>query len=120
MNLAAAIEIYLFENPRWVPVTELCERFQIEERELRRKGKRRPVFAYFAISSSKRGANGLKHIRHTTVAERLAAKHHHRRKLVACARADQELCRAVANAIAGKWPSHLTDGNNNGVLPILA
>lgn len=113
IDLAAAIEVYLLENPEWIPVARLCEIFQIDERELRRKGRKRPLCAFFAISSAAPGAHGLKHIKHATKAERLAFKHQTRRKLIACARADKELRTALANALSGKWPSHLVDGNGN-------
>lgn len=102
-QLAHEIEAYLLAHPRWVPVRELEEHFDIDERVLRANGKRRPLLAHCAISNSDPGHNGFKHIRHTTISERLKAKHSYRKRLIAAARADRDLHRAIAHALDGKF-----------------
>jgi hypothetical protein len=113
VSLVIQIEDFLLANPRWVPVRELEERFGIDERILRAQGRRRPLLAHCAISNAEPGNNGYKHIRHTTVRERLRAKHACRRRIIAGARADKDLKRAVAHALDGRF-----DKAGQGHLPV--
>lgn len=106
-DLSARIEVYLLTRPVWVPVEILCRDCEVSERLLRADGRRRPIYSRFAISSS---TKGLKHIRHTTVEERLAYKHARRKVLVANARALREFQFAVADSITGKPARELFTG----------
>lgn len=103
-TLATQIEMFLLVERDHVPVKRICERFGIHERILRADGKRRPLCHRFAISSSKNGENGLKHIAHCTVRERLTYKHARRKVLVANARALKEYDAALHNCLTGKLP----------------
>lgn len=102
MDLAARIEAYLFTAPRWVPKAELCERFSIDERCLRRDRRTAPIWAAFAISSDRKGENGYKHLAHATVRERLDFKHRIRRNLVARARALRDYEQALSPRTPGE------------------
>jgi hypothetical protein len=117
-ELAAQIEIFLLAAGEHVPVKTLCDHFGIPERLLRADGKRRPLCHRFAISSSKNGENGLKHIRHCTTAERLAYKHARKKVLIANARALQEYDRALHNCLTGKHPNKIERHTGQGLLPI--
>lgn len=97
--LITSIELYLNVRPRWVPVSEICEHFGINERDLRATSRRRPMCARFAISSQTRGSSGFKHIAHTTVAERLSYKHRCMRNLVAYARARRDYEQALRSSL---------------------
>lgn len=118
MDLSDRLESYLFAEPRWVPVAEICERFGIEERVLRAEGRRRPVHADFAISSARPGAHGFKHISHASIKERLAHKHACLRRIIAGARAKKDYDRALRNAITGKWPDQVADAHGQRVLAL--
>ena len=65
IDLPTHLEMWLLSQPCWVPAAEICERFQIEERHLRAKGKNPGVCDAFAVSSSK----GYKHVRHLSTEE---------------------------------------------------
>lgn len=117
LDLPIHLEEYLLQRPRWVPIAEICEAFGIDERALRAHGRKRPLLHHCAISSAKPGENGLKHIRHTTVAERLAYKHQRKRVLIASARALKDLNAAIAHALSGSYP-HRTDGHGHRLLPL--
>lgn len=117
MDLAAQIETFLLANPRWVPVDEICARFDVNERQLRAVGGRPPMHAAFAISSPAPGHHGLKHIRHATITERLAHKHRCKRNLIAYARAVKAYNLALAHAIDRRAPMP-TDATGHGVLSL--
>lgn len=61
-RIADAIEAHLLSNPDWVPVADLAERFQVNERALRRRGHHPGLCSDFTIS----GDQGLKHIAWST------------------------------------------------------
>jgi len=100
-DLATRIEIYLNLCEDWVSVETICRECGVTERILRADGKRRPIYGRFAISSS---IKGLKHIRHTTVSERLTYKHARKKVIVAHARALKEFTLALHDALTGKHP----------------
>lgn len=92
-DLAKRVEAYLLHRADWVPVEDVCTACEIPERLLRADGRRRPITSRFAISSSTRG---LKHLRHATVAERLAYKHSRWKVLISYRRALDDYRHAVA------------------------
>jgi hypothetical protein len=114
--LATAIEIYLLATPRWVPLRELENVFSINERDLRAKGKQRPICGRFAISSAAKGRHGLKHIMHASIDERLAHKHKNRRVLIAAARNDRDYENALRNALDARTPQ--SDLTGQTILPL--
>ena len=64
MNLAARIELYLLQAGGFVPTREICERFEIAERNLRAKGGEAGLLDDFAVSSTAQGQSGFIHHRH--------------------------------------------------------
>jgi hypothetical protein len=104
-ELATQIEIFLLNREGWVAVAEICTHFRIPERMLRADGKRRPLLARFAISSTRAGQNGFKHLSKTTVAERLEYKHNRIKRLIAERRALDEYTSAFHSCLTGK-PQH--------------
>ncbi len=114
--LANEIEIYLLATPRWVPLSEIEEMFGIDERDLRAKGKKRPVCARFAINSAAKGRHGLKHIMHATIEERLAHKHKNRRVLIAAARNARDYETALRTALDTRTPQ--ADLTGQTILPL--
>jgi len=79
--LKEAIEQHLLTagGSGWVKSAELCERFAIAERQLRKVGDQDGLCSDFAISSDK----GFKHIARATTAEWLAFKHRMRNHAIA-------------------------------------
>lgn len=61
-DLARQIESFLLANRRWVKSEELCERFEIRQRQLRALGDEPGLCSEFAISGDK----GFKHVLHAT------------------------------------------------------
>lgn len=98
MNLGSRIELYLLDRPDWVPVREICEHFEIEERILRADGHRRPLCRTFAISCSTRG---LKHLRYSSPRERIAYKHARLKVGIAYFRAVREFDEAIGLQVTG-------------------
>lgn len=95
MNLAHQIEQHLLAQADWVSVADLCQRFSIDQRDLRAKGHRKPhLLKPFAISHS---VKGYKHIARATIAERLQYKHACRKNLLAYVRADRQYRAALRN-----------------------
>lgn len=83
-DLRASIESYLIEHARWVPARELVERFRLaDDRDLRATGKTPGVLSRCAVSSSE----GFKHLKHTTVLERIQYKNRQKRRHIAAWRA---------------------------------
>ncbi len=80
-ELKEAIEQYLLSAPGdgWVKSAELCERFGIAERQLRKVGDQDGLCSDFAISSDK----GFKHITLASTREWLAFKHRMRQHAIA-------------------------------------
>ena len=70
-QLADRIERFLLDRAAWVPVREICERFDVPERRLRALGDRHGLCTAAAIS----GDHGLKHVACATTAEWLQFKH---------------------------------------------
>lgn len=77
----------------WVKSAELCERFGISERQLRKVGDQDGLCSEFAISSDK----GFKHIEKATTREWLAFKHRMRGHAIAELVRTQKLDRRRAN-----------------------
>jgi hypothetical protein len=102
--LAEQIEQYLLTKGTWVPVFEIAQRFEINERLLRADKERRPICAGYAISSTRGGHHGIKHLKCCTIAERLAYKHNRWKRLIAEKRAIREYEHAVHNCLTGKRP----------------
>jgi len=71
MELGEQIESYLLTQRRWVTSTELCERFDINARQLRQVDDQPGLCSGFAISGDK----GFKHISIASTAEWLHFKH---------------------------------------------
>lgn len=117
-ELATQIEIFLLLAGDWVPVEDICARFGIPERQLRADSGRRPLCRHFAISSSRNGKNGLKHLSLCTTAERLAYKHNRRKRLVAEARALAEYNTALKNCLTGKRPDQIERHTGQGLLSL--
>jgi len=80
-DLKADIESYLLSapTPGWIKSRELCSRFDVSERQLRKAGDRDGLASEFAISSDK----GFKHIERATTREWLAFKHRMRNHAIA-------------------------------------
>jgi len=80
-ELKEAIEQHLLTSAGsgWIKSSELCERFAISERQLRKVGDRDGLASDFAISSDK----GFKHIERATTREWLAFKHRMRQHAIA-------------------------------------
>jgi len=66
----AVIEMWLLTQFRWVPASEICQRFGVVERSLRATGAKPGLLSHCAIS----GDSGFKHVRHATTAEWLRCK----------------------------------------------
>ncbi|CAN5356173.1 hypothetical protein BH09VER1_BH09VER1_28770 [soil metagenome] len=115
-DLATRIEMFLLMRGDWVPVAEICREFDIPERMLRADGHRRPLCRHFAISSSKGGENGLKHLSLCTVRERITYKNNRRKRLIAEARALQEYGIASHNCLTGKKPLQIERHTGQGIL----
>ena len=80
-ELKEAIEQYLLSAPGegWAKSAELCDRFGISERQLRKVGSQDGLCSDFAISSDK----GFKHIARASTREWLAFKHRMRGHAIA-------------------------------------
>jgi len=80
-ELKQSIELYLetVAGSGWVKSAELCERFAITERQLRKVGAQDGLCSDFAISSDK----GFKHIARASTAEWIAFKHRMRNHAIA-------------------------------------
>lgn len=117
-DLVYQLEAFLLLQGTWVPMSEICQRFGVEERSLRATATRRAVFANFAISSSTPGQNGLKHMSFTTVAERLAYKHNRRRRLVAEVRALRDYETALHNCLTGQRAAQIERHTGQSLLPL--
>lgn len=78
---SANIEAHLLAAPGsgWVKTSELCELFEIKDRQLRAVGDKPGLASEFAISGDK----GLKHVTRATPAEFLRCKHRLRRHAIA-------------------------------------
>jgi hypothetical protein len=102
--IALRIEQHLLARADWVSVAEICERFGVDQRDIRAKGRKQGhLLKPFAISNSVRG---YKHIVHTTAAERIQYKHATRKNLVAYARADRQLAAALRNCTTRRPMPH--------------
>jgi len=71
MSIAQQIERYLLACGDWIPVREICRRFDIRERRLRALDDRPGLCSRFAISGDK----GIKHVSCATTTEWLQFKH---------------------------------------------
>lgn len=115
--LANRIEMYLLARGNvYVPIPEICEECEIEERLLRADGRRRPLCRNFAISSTKNGQNGLKHLFFTTPRERIRFKHAKLKNLIAYARALNDFKAAVRNSLTGSRPLQTERFTGQGIL----
>jgi hypothetical protein len=117
-DLATQLEMHLLCKGGWVPVAEICAHLGINERDLRATGRKRAIFARFAISNSAPGRNGLKHISLCSVAERLAYKHNRLRRLVAETRALRDYDLAVTNCLTGKRRQEFERHTGQSLLPL--
>ena len=64
MNLATRIELHLLQAGGFVPTREICDKFDIPERNLRAKGGEPGMLDDFAVSSTAAGQSGFIHHRH--------------------------------------------------------
>lgn len=78
-DLALQIDTWLRTQSRWVPASEIAERFGLRERLLRADGDRDGLLDDFAVSSTAGGAHGFKHVRLLTTSEWIKAKRKMRR-----------------------------------------
>ena len=101
-ELSDRIEALLLSRAGWVAVEDVCSACEVPERLLRADGRRRPIFARFAISSS---THGLKHLSLTTAPERIRYKHSRLKVLIANRRALDEFNQAVHACLTGKRPN---------------
>lgn len=64
MDLALRIELFLLQRGGFVSTREICERFEIADRDLRAKEGKAGLLDDFAVSSTSEGAHGFIHHRH--------------------------------------------------------
>lgn len=81
-DIAQIINTWMESQDRWVSSLEICSRFHVSERALRAKGRIPGILSQTCISSDA----GFKHLRHSTVRERIACKHRITRHFIAEAR----------------------------------
>jgi hypothetical protein len=109
-ELQAQIEQFLLEAGDWVPGEVLAARFMINERHFRADGKIPGLVSKIAIFS----CGGLKHLRHSTVKERLACKHRLRKEIISRVRRERWLQEGTRNCLNGQTELH----TGQDVLPL--
>ncbi len=77
-DLKEAIENHLLQVGCWVTSAEICERFDVSERQLRQVGSRAGLCSEFAISGDK----GFRHVEKATPAEWRRFKHRLRKHAI--------------------------------------
>lgn len=77
------IEAFLVEQGGWVASRTICERFGLNERELRAKGREAGLLDGFAVSSTRQGEHGFCHHRYVSREEFIRAKHRLKRHALA-------------------------------------
>lgn len=75
LDLATQIEIHLLTIGTWVPTTELCDRYGINQRALRAVGRRPGLLDHFAVSSTRQGTHSYIHHRYLPTKDWLPIKH---------------------------------------------
>lgn len=117
-QLASQIELYLLERGGWVPSREICERFGVRERLLRRDGRRKGLLVRFAMSSTNNGEHGFIHHRFLGIREYLRIKHGRLRHAIAEIRTVQDAEFGRRNCLTGPPQALFEAHTGQGLLPM--
>lgn len=110
-DLKTSIESFLLDRApdEWTPLAVLVERFQLsDDRDLRADGKNPGPLSFCTIFSG----HGVKHIKHSTLKERIKCRNRIRRELISRARRLRWFNTAIAHCLDSKSnpPSELHTG----------
>ena len=95
-DIQSEIESFLLDRPRWVPAAEIVAAFGLpDDRQLRATGRCPGPLSRIALFSGE----GFKHIRHTTVMERIKCRNRIRRELISRVRKDRWLSEGIQNCL---------------------
>ncbi len=117
-QLASQIELYLIDRGCWVPSSEICDRFGVRERLLRRDGRRKGLLVRFAMSSTNNGENGFIHHRFLGTRDYLRIKHGRMRHAIAEIRTVRDAEFGRRNCLIGRPPNRYETHTGQGLLPM--
>lgn len=110
--LAQEIELWLLAQYGWVSETQICERFGVDERELRNTSRKPGLLSDFAIS----GNRGFKHVRNATIDEWDQFNDRIRHHSICQLRRLKTLRATRTNLLTGKRPFVVEIKTGQGVL----
>jgi len=99
MEICAQIEAFLIDRGEWVAEEEICARFGVGERALRQVNQKPGLCTSIAISRTKQGVKGFRHISCATTTEWIHFKHAQRRGAIAVLRRIRALDKRRHNAV---------------------
>lgn len=98
-SLSEQIEVHLLNAQGWVSVAELCQKFDLNQRDLRAHGDEPGLCDAFAVTSTRQGESGYIHHRFLPTADWLPIKHRLRRHAIAELRKAQRWAKARARLL---------------------
>lgn len=117
-RLAAQIELYLLDRADWVPTMEICGRFGVRDRQLRRDGRRKGLIDHCAVSSTNNGENGFIHHRYLPTADYLPIKHGRLKHAISEIRKVRDWDRGRLMVKTGKPPLQYETLTGQSLLPL--
>lgn len=115
-DLALQLDTWLRTQPRWVPASEICERFGVTQRDLRRDGHRPGLLDTIAVSSTQPGRAGYMHHAHLPTADWLPIKHRMRRHAIGELRRVRAWDRGRRNVLTTTPDDHLIERSTGQLL----
>jgi hypothetical protein len=119
-NLVGQIELYLLDRADWVPTREICERFGVRDRQLRRDGKRKGLIDHCAVSSTNNGENGFIHHRFLPTEDYLPIKHGRLKHAISEIRKVRDWDSGRLRVKTGKPPAQYETLTGQSLLPLTA